>query len=274
MSTFTISGSIIDLFKKRIFKGNVSVENGKITKIAETETAENVYILPGFIDAHVHIESSMLVPREFARLATPHGTVGTVSDPHEIANVLGIKGIEYMIENARDLPFTIAFGAPSCVPATDFETAGAEVTSADKEELFAGNPVIECRVSELKRERGDGYAENIGVKIDADIGHLRDELRFDVIIKNPVTKRDHPEQHDQDAEHARGHRGLESIAARKVASSHRLRRQIVGVTLGLIVLVLSHRSERSKTGRSRRYRGRKRRGPATLAGDWSAAGSC
>jgi adenine deaminase len=136
MSTFTISGNIIDLFKKRIFGGEVRVEDGRIAHISETETAENVYILPGFVDAHVHIESSMLVPREFARLATPHGTVGTVSDPHEIANVLGVAGVEYMIENARDLPFKIAFGAPSCVPATNFETAGAEVTATDIEDLF------------------------------------------------------------------------------------------------------------------------------------------
>lgn len=136
MSNFTISGNIIDLFKKQIFKGEIRVEGGKIAQISKKETAENVYILPGFVDAHVHIESSMLVPREFARLATPHGTVGTVSDPHEIANVLGVAGVEYMIENARELPFKIAFGAPSCVPATNFETAGAEVTADDIETLF------------------------------------------------------------------------------------------------------------------------------------------
>ncbi|HYF03298.1 MAG TPA: adenine deaminase [Patescibacteria group bacterium] len=136
MSTFSISGNIIDLFKKRIYPGLLHIESGTISGISEVKKADNVYILPGFVDAHVHIESSMLVPREFARLATPHGTVGTVSDPHEIANVLGVSGVEYMIENARDLPFTIAFGAPSCVPATNFETAGAEVTPEDIEKLF------------------------------------------------------------------------------------------------------------------------------------------
>ncbi|MES2765987.1 MAG: adenine deaminase [Bacteroidota bacterium] len=136
MNTFTISGNIIDLFKKRIFPGIVRVENGKIAEISESETVESVYILPGFVDAHVHIESSMLLPREFARLAVVHGTVGTVSDPHEIANVLGVPGVEYMIENVKDLPFKIAFGAPSCVPATTFETAGAEITPDDIETLF------------------------------------------------------------------------------------------------------------------------------------------
>ena len=100
----------------------------KIFSIQELGTDEPVpdqYICPGFIDAHVHIESSMLVPSEFARLAVVHGTVATVSDPHEIANVCGMEGVDYMIENGKNVPFKFNFGAPSCVPATIFETAGA-----------------------------------------------------------------------------------------------------------------------------------------------------
>ncbi len=99
------------------------------------------YICPGFIDAHVHIESSMLVPSEFARIAVVHGTVATVSDPHEIANVLGAAGVEFMIENARHTPFHFYFGAPSCVPATSFETAGAALGSDEVDQLL-GRPEI------------------------------------------------------------------------------------------------------------------------------------
>ena len=102
---------------------------------AQTSNLEH-YILPGFIDAHVHIESSMLVPSEFARLAVVHGTVATVSDPHEIANVCGMKGVEFMIENGKTVPFKFNFGAPSCVPATIFETAGAAVNAKDIDELL------------------------------------------------------------------------------------------------------------------------------------------
>ena len=98
-NSFTISGQIVDLVNSRIFSGVVVVENGKISKIVDQPTDNPQYIMPGFVDAHVHIESSMLVPSEFARMATCHGTVATVSDPHEIANVLGKEGIRYMIEN-------------------------------------------------------------------------------------------------------------------------------------------------------------------------------
>jgi adenine deaminase len=96
----------------------------------------NNYIIPGFVDAHIHIESSMLVPSEFARLAVLHGTVATVSDPHEIANVLGKAGVEFMIENGKKVPFKFNFGAPSCVPATSFESAGAILDSNDIKELL------------------------------------------------------------------------------------------------------------------------------------------
>lgn len=105
--------------------------------IEPLQQADGPYFLPGFIDAHVHIESSMVVPSEFARLAVQHGTVGTVSDPHEIANVLGIPGVHFMIENGRQVPFHFAFGAPSCVPATTFETAGAEIDVDGIRQLLA-----------------------------------------------------------------------------------------------------------------------------------------
>ena len=136
-ATFTIGGQIVDLDHTRIFSGVVVVEDGKITKIEEQPVGNTQYVMPGFVDAHVHIESSMLVPSEFARLATCHGTVATVSDPHEIANVLGKEGVRYMIENGRKVPFKFFFGAPSCVPSTTFETAGFTLDANDIDELMA-----------------------------------------------------------------------------------------------------------------------------------------
>ena len=136
-NSFTIGGQIVDLVNSRVFSGVVVVENGKIAKIEEQPVGNTRYIMPGFVDAHVHIESSMLVPSEFARLAVCHGTVATVSDPHEIANVLGKEGVRYMIENGKKVPFKFFFGAPSCVPATAFETSGAILDSKDIEELMA-----------------------------------------------------------------------------------------------------------------------------------------
>lgn len=131
-----ISGQIIDVRKRRIFKGELTIENGMIIDITEKENVADQYLMPGFIDAHVHIESSMLVPTEFARLAVVHGTVATVSDPHEIGNVLGVEGVEYMIENGKKVNFKFYFGAPSCVPATPFETAGAEINVSQIEYLL------------------------------------------------------------------------------------------------------------------------------------------
>ncbi|WP_299247339.1 adenine deaminase [uncultured Lacinutrix sp.] len=137
----TIQGNIVDIPNKRIYKGEVTIKEGKIVSIIEKEHNVNHFILPGFIDAHIHIESSMLVPSEFAKLAVKHGTVSTVSDPHEIANVLGVKGVEFMIENGKKTPFKFNFGAPSCVPATSFESAGAIIDSEDIKTLMA-NPDI------------------------------------------------------------------------------------------------------------------------------------
>lgn len=124
-----IQGQIVDIENRRIFQGEITIENGKIISIVEKEHSVKNYILPGFIDAHIHIESSMLVPSEFARLAVMHGTVATISDPHEIANVLGADGVFYMIENGKKVPLKFHFGAPSCVPATSFETAGSVIDS-------------------------------------------------------------------------------------------------------------------------------------------------
>ena len=136
-NSFSIGGQIVDLVNSRIFSGVVVVKDGKITRIEEKPVGNFQYIMPGFVDAHVHIESSMLVPSEFARLASCHGTVATVSDPHEIANVLGKDGVKYMVENGRKVPFKFFFGAPSCVPATHFETSGFTLDSNDIEELMA-----------------------------------------------------------------------------------------------------------------------------------------
>ena len=148
MKSFKIQGNIVDIPAKHIFFGEITVENGKIAGIQELPTPNpkhilsvaegqtSNYILPGFIDSHVHIESSMLVPSEFAKLAVVHGTVGTISDPHEIANVCGMAGVEFMIQNGKTVPFKSHFGAPSCVPATIFETAGAALTAEEVDILL------------------------------------------------------------------------------------------------------------------------------------------
>ena len=135
-----IKGNLIDIPAKRIFPAELTIADKKIFSILELASdaiVPDVFICPGFIDAHVHIESSMLLPAEFARLAVVHGTVATVSDPHEIANVLGIAGVEFMIENGRQSPFYFYFGAPSCVPATLFETAGAALHAKETDQLLA-----------------------------------------------------------------------------------------------------------------------------------------
>ncbi|MCX2573360.1 adenine deaminase [Pedobacter sandarakinus] len=129
MSSFKIEGNIVDIINKQIFYGELEVEAKRIKSINRISDAKGTlgFILPGFIDSHVHIESSMLIPSEFAKLAVVHGTVATVSDPHEIANVCGMEGVLFMINNGNSVPFKFNFGAPSCVPATTFETAGAEL---------------------------------------------------------------------------------------------------------------------------------------------------
>ena len=137
MQTTTLQGHYVDILNKRIYPATLKVEQGVIVSITETNEAPDQYIMPGFIDSHVHIESSMLVPSSFARLAVVHGTIGTISDPHEIANVCGLDGVQYMIDNGKKVPFHFFFGAPSCVPATQFETAGASIDSVATAALLA-----------------------------------------------------------------------------------------------------------------------------------------
>ncbi len=138
---FQVSGQIVDIVNSRIFKGTIEVDNGKIINIIEEDNDSKQIIMPGFIDSHVHIESSLLVPTEFARLAVVQGTVATVSDPHEIANVLGVEGIKYMIDIGKKSPFKFYFGAPSCVPATTFESSGATVDSNDIDDLLSSDDI-------------------------------------------------------------------------------------------------------------------------------------
>ena len=140
-TTYTLSGQYIDIIGKKIFPAELYIQNGVIEKITPCEHAPAHFILPGFIDSHVHIESSMLIPSSFARLAVVHGTIGTISDPHEIANVCGVEGVHYMIENGKKVPFHFFFGAPSCVPATVFETAGAAINSDQVAELLANKDI-------------------------------------------------------------------------------------------------------------------------------------
>jgi adenine deaminase len=131
----TISGNIVDLIHHSIYPGTLTITGEKISGITHDHAVYDTYLIPGLIDAHIHIESSMLAPTEFARLAAPHGTVATVSDPHEIANVMGAAGIEFMLANGDLTPFKFAFGIPSCVPATGFESAGATIDAATVAQL-------------------------------------------------------------------------------------------------------------------------------------------
>lgn len=138
-TSWTIRGNRVDIKRKAIEYAELTITAGIIRELQilqDFPNPEAPFLLPGFIDSHVHIESSMLVPSEFARLAVVHGTVATISDPHEIANVCGISGVDFMIANGQQVPFKFHFGAPSCVPATTFETAGAALNSRDVEELL------------------------------------------------------------------------------------------------------------------------------------------
>lgn len=135
------SGNIVDVLNSRIYSGTIYVSDGKIAEITEDSMSYNTFIIPPLIDSHVHIESSMLIPSEFARAASVHGTVAVVSDPHEIANVLGESGIRYMIENSRSVPMKFYFGAPSCVPATTFETSGAHLGVGEVERLLSSENI-------------------------------------------------------------------------------------------------------------------------------------
>lgn len=183
--SYSITGNLVDVWKKSIYPAEIFVKNGVIQSIQEIQNAmltHQKFILPGFVDSHVHIESSMLIPSEFARLAVVHGTVGTVSDPHEIANVCGMDGIEFMIENGKRVPFKFNFGAPSCVPATIFETAGAHLNSGDVKKLLEKNeikylsemmnfPGVLCKDAEVMKKIASAHA--LGKPVDGHAPGLR-----------------------------------------------------------------------------------------------------
>ena len=139
--TVTISGNIVDILEGRIFPGKLLISGGRIVDITQDRQPGSTFIIPGFIDAHVHIESSMLTPSEFARVAVTHGAVACVCDPHEIANVLGLNGVEYMIEDSKMSLFKFFFGAPSCVPATPFETSGASIGPGEVAALLSQSEI-------------------------------------------------------------------------------------------------------------------------------------
>ena len=140
-NSFSLSGKVVDLVHSRIFPGQITVNNGKIVEVKELDTANPRIIMPGFVDAHIHVESSMVPPSEFARMAVCHGTVAAVSDPHEIANVMGVEGVNYMIRSGKRGHFKFFFGAPSCVPATPFETSGAVLDAATVVELMGRDDI-------------------------------------------------------------------------------------------------------------------------------------
>ena len=170
--SFTVKGNIVDIESKEIFPGEIHIEGGLIKSIEKTGNNEKElsYIIPGFIDAHVHIESSMLIPSEFAKLAVVHGTVATVSDPHEIANVCGIEGVEYMIKNGKTVPFKFHFGAPSCVPATVYETSGASLNANAVDELLSKKDIY--YLSEMMNFPGVLHNdEEVFAKIDSAISY-------------------------------------------------------------------------------------------------------
>lgn len=179
-----IQGNIVDIQNQKIYKGEVEVENGKIKDIRKANHSLEHFILPGFVDAHIHIESSMLVPSEFAKIAVTHGTVATVSDPHEIANVLGVDGVHFMIENGKKVPLKFNFGAPSCVPATTFETEGATINADEIEKLLQNSDIK--YLAEMMNYPGVlfdddevlakiNHAKNLGKPIDGHAPGLRGE---------------------------------------------------------------------------------------------------
>ena len=178
---WTISGNLVDPLRRSIRPATLTIAAGRIASIADDPRPHDTWLLPGFVDAHVHVESSLLPPVEFARLAVAHGTVATVSDPHEIANVLGIPGVDFMLDDARQSPFTFHFGAPSCVPATPFDHAGAVIDSSgvaallDRPEIgylsemmnypgvIAGDPEVLAKIAaaRLRSKPVDGHAPRL-----------------------------------------------------------------------------------------------------------------
>src|ERR1035437_5472421 len=131
-----VSGKLVDIHSGNIYRACISIKDGMIESIERSNSTPDVFIMPGLIDSHIHIESSMVTPGAFAMTAVKHGTCGVVSDPHEIANVLGIKGVEFMIRDAKQVPLNFFFGAPSCVPATIFESNGANLDHEEVRKLL------------------------------------------------------------------------------------------------------------------------------------------
>jgi adenine deaminase len=198
---YTVQGKLVDIAQRTIFRASLTIYDGRITKVEplgeDLRAGPEPFICPGFIDAHVHIESSMLVPSEFARLAVVHGTVATVSDPHEIANVCGLEGVNYMISNGARVPFHFYFGAPSCVPATVFETAGASLSPVEVENLLerpdihylsemmnfpgvlGGDPGVMAKIASARRlgKPVDGHAP--GLRGDAARAYIRAGISTD-----------------------------------------------------------------------------------------------
>ena len=218
MSSFTIACQFVDLFERRVYPAEITVSNGKIAAIESVVSAPNVFIMPGFVDGHIHIESSMLVPTSFAPLAVVHGTVATISDPHEIANVNGMEGVRYMIDNAAKTPFKFFFGAPSCVPATAFETAGATLDEKDIETLMA----------------------------DKDIWYLSEMMNYPgVLFKDPMVMAKIAAAHDSGKPvdgHAPGLRGTDAATycAAGISTDHEcytLDEALDKVTLGMHILI-------------------------------------
>ena len=193
---FTLQSNLVDVHQRLVFPAEITIAQGKIEGIRRIETARG-FILPGFVDSHIHIESSMLLPSEFARVAVIHGTVATVSDPHEIANVCGMAGIELMLRNAAQTGFKFCFGAPSCVPATGFETAGATLDSKQVLQLLEdprigylsevmnfpgvlnGNPEVIAKIEAAKKmgKPIDGHAP--GLRGDDAVNYIRAGITTD-----------------------------------------------------------------------------------------------
>ncbi len=164
--SFQVTANLVDIVNRRVFPARIGVVDGKIATIEEQSEPLQTFVLPGLIDAHVHVESSMLLPSEFARAAVLHGTVATVSDPHEIGNVLGVDGVRYMLANARHVPLKFFFGAPSCVPATEFETAGDRIDAENVATLLDDERIV--YLSEMMNYPGVLHQDSeVLAKIDA-----------------------------------------------------------------------------------------------------------
>ncbi len=166
LNMLELKGNIVDVTKNRIYPGKIIVQDGKIKQIKEIDECLSTYLLPGFIDGHIHIDSSMLCPQRFAEVVVPHGTTSVVSDIHEIANVMGLSGIEYMIKDASKVPLNIFFTAPSCVPATTFETTGAELSVKEIKSLLARTKIV--ALGEMMNVPGVlNKSEDVMAKIEA-----------------------------------------------------------------------------------------------------------